>query len=120
MATLLAMSVNDLVINEESLADIVVPEVQAGMPSDLLLRRPDLVAAEANLRQFRASVDLARLSFFPTLSLTGSAGLVSGSLSDLFDDGDLSTSLIGSIVQTLLDNGARSRSLRSSKLDLSR
>lgn len=118
LATLLASSVNELQINEDSLAEVNVPIVQAGLPSELLLRRPDLVEAEANLRQFRANVDLARLSFFPNLSLTGGASLVSGSLSGLLDEGDLSTSLIGSVVQTLLDNGARSRSLRSSHLDL--
>ncbi len=118
MATLLAISVHSLVINENSLADVVVPAVQAGIPSDLLLRRPDLVAAEANLRLFRANVDLARLTFFPNLSLTGGADLVSGSLSSLLDDGDLGVSIIGNAVQTLLDNGARRRNLRSTELDL--
>jgi len=118
LATLLASSVNDLEISEDSLEDILVPEVQAGLPSELLLRRPDLVAAEANLRQFRANVDIARLSFFPNLSLTGGINLVSGSLSDLLDDGDLGTSLIGSLVDVLLDNGARRRNFRSSQLDL--
>ena len=118
MSNLLASSVNDLNINETTLAGVVVPEVQPGIPSELLLRRPDLVNAESNLRFFRANVDLARLEFLPNISLTGSAGLASGSLSGLFDSADLSTSGLGDIVLTLLDNGARKRSLQSSKLDL--
>lgn len=118
MSNLLASSVNDLSINATTLANVAVPDVQPGIPSELLLRRPDLVSAEANLRLFRANVDLARLEFIPNISLTGAAGLASGSLSGLFDGPDLSTSGLGNIVLTLLDNGARKRSLKSSKLDL--
>lgn len=118
MSNLLATSVNDLTINAATLADINVPEVQPGIPSELLLRRPDLVAAEADLRQFRANVDLARLEFLPTINLTAAAGIASNSLSGLFDDADIGTSGLASIVLTLLDNGARKRALRSSQLSL--
>ncbi|MBX2846972.1 MAG: TolC family protein [Acidiferrobacterales bacterium] len=118
MSNLLASSVNDLRITASTLADISVPAVQPGIPSDLLLRRPDLVAAESDLRLFRANVDLARLEFLPNISLTAAAGIASGSLSGLFDDADINTSGLGNIVLTLLDNGARKRALRSSRLDL--
>lgn len=118
MANLLASSVNELSINANTLADVNVPQVEPGLPSELLLRRPDLVSAEADLRLFRANVDLARLEFLPNISLTAAAGLASGSLSGLFDDADINTSGLGSIVLTLLDNGARKRAQRSSQLNL--
>src|SRR5712692_2247356 len=64
----------------ESLA-IVVP---AGLPSDLLLRRPDLVQAEQTLIAANARVAVARAAYFPALSLTGYLGSESVALSDLF------------------------------------
>jgi len=66
---------------EGQTAAIVVP---AGLPSDLLLRRPDLVQAEQTLIAANARVAVARAAYFPTLSLTGSLGRESVALSDLF------------------------------------
>ena len=66
---------------EDRTAAIVVP---AGLPSDLLLRRPDLVQAEQRLIAANARVAVARAAYFPTLSLTGSLGSESVALSDLF------------------------------------
>ena len=60
---------------------IVVP---AGLPSDLLLRRPDLIQAEQTLIAANARVAVARAAYFPTLSLTGYLGSDSVALSDLF------------------------------------
>ena len=48
----------------------------AGLPSDLLLVRPDIIAAEEDLRAARANIGAARAAFFPSISLTGNAGLV--------------------------------------------
>jgi multidrug efflux system outer membrane protein len=66
---------------EGQTAGVVVP---AGLPSDLLLRRPDLVQAEQNLIAANARVAVARAAYFPTISLTGFLGSESVSLSDLF------------------------------------
>src|SRR6266446_2909838 len=66
---------------EDRTVAIVVP---AGLPSDLLLRRPDLVQAEQTLIAANARVAVARAAYFPTLSLTGSLGRESVALSDLF------------------------------------
>src|SRR6266568_3363735 len=66
---------------EDRTVAIVVP---AGLPSDLLLRRPDLVQAEQRLIAANARVAVARAAYFPTLSLTGSLGSESVALSDLF------------------------------------
>ena len=66
---------------EDRTLAIVVP---AGLPSDLLLRRPDLVQAEQTLIAANARVAVARAAYFPTLSLTGTLGSESVALSDLF------------------------------------
>lgn len=58
--------------------------VPAGLPSDLLLRRPDIVAAEQRLIGANAQIGAARAQLFPTITLTGYLGSESASLSDLF------------------------------------
>lgn len=60
-----------------------LPEVPEGLPSDLLLKRPDVREAEAQLRAASADVAAARAAFFPSVSLTGRYGYQSRDLSDL-------------------------------------
>ena len=62
------------------------PAVDAGLPAALLGRRPDLRAAEMRLREKLASADQAKLSFYPTLSLTGSLGASSTGLTNLLQN----------------------------------
>jgi multidrug efflux system outer membrane protein len=59
----------------------------AKLPSDVLLRRPDVMAAEHGLRAANANIGAARAAFFPSITLTGSAGYASDELSNLFDSG---------------------------------
>lgn len=63
----------------------VLVEIAAGLPSDLLTRRPDILQAEQRLKAAQADVRAARAAFFPTLSLTGQYGFASGDLDRLFD-----------------------------------
>lgn len=63
----------------------VLVEIAAGLPSDLLARRPDILQAEQRLKAAQADVRAARAAFFPTLSLTGQYGFASGDLDRLFD-----------------------------------
>lgn len=64
-----------------------LPDVPAGLPSDLLARRPDIRAAEHRLIGAHANIGAARAAFFPTVTLTGAVGTTSDGLSGLFADG---------------------------------
>ncbi len=61
------------------------PVIPAGLPSELLERRPDVAQAERQLASANAKIGVAKASFFPVLTLTGSAGYLSGDLSSLFN-----------------------------------
>lgn len=75
-------------IKRQTLADIgLPPQLPAGLPSQLLERRPDVLAAEQTVRASEANVDAARRAYFPTISLTAFLGFASPALSGLFDDG---------------------------------
>ncbi|EOH6078203.1 efflux transporter outer membrane subunit [Burkholderia cenocepacia] len=69
-----------LAAEPSALPDAAPPNVAAGLPASLLGRRPDLRAAEFRLRESLAQVDATRTSFYPTFTLTGSAGTTSTSL----------------------------------------
>lgn len=118
LAILLADSVQNISVKSHSLENVAVPQVRPGLTSELLFRRPDIAQSEANLRISRANVDLVRTAYLPNISLTGSASLVGSSLGDLLDADEILTSATASLVQTLLDNGARGRNAERSRLDL--
>lgn len=72
------------ILRGRTLAQLTLPTVPAGLPSDLLERRPDLRQAELNLISANAQIGAAKAQYFPTISLTGLLGSVSNQLSDLF------------------------------------
>ncbi len=83
----LAILFNQAPENRETERDALpngpLPEVPAGVPADVLGRRPDLRAAEARLRESLANVDATRASFYPAFSLTGSVGTSTTTLVDV-------------------------------------
>jgi len=83
------------------LPDAAPPDVPAGIPSELLARRPDLRAAEWRLRGALVNVDNARSNYYPRLSLTGSLGTASSTLGDILRN-PIGT-LAASLMQPLLD-----------------
>ncbi|MEH6724001.1 MAG: efflux transporter outer membrane subunit [Qipengyuania sp.] len=85
--------------------------LDAATPSDLMLVRPDIVAAEEQLRAARANIGAARAAFFPSISLTGSAGFASSELGDLFGSDGFTWSFGPSISLPIFDWGAREADL---------
>jgi NodT family efflux transporter outer membrane factor (OMF) lipoprotein len=119
LALLLGRGVQGFDVEGQTLEDITVPEVQPGLPSELLIRRPDLVQAELTLQNAAISVDTARLNFFPNISLNGSANASSPALIDIISDPATTTvSLSASLAQQLLDNGGRKRNVEQARLSL--
>ncbi|MEA1071809.1 efflux transporter outer membrane subunit [Sphingomonas sp. LY160] len=82
-----------------------VPALAAGLPSDLLVARPDVLAAEERLRAARANIGAARAAFFPSISLTGAAGFASTALGSLFGSDGLTWSFGPSISLPIFDGG---------------
>ena len=90
----------------DGLDNLTLPTVQAGLPSGLLARRPDVASAEAQLIAANANVAAARAAFFPNISLTASGGYLNSSLSDLFNPGNAVFSLGANLLQPIFEGGA--------------
>jgi NodT family efflux transporter outer membrane factor (OMF) lipoprotein len=103
-----------LAIAGEGVPPTALPEVPTGLPSTLLDRRPDLRAAEANLAAAGADLKAARRAWFPNLVITGSAGEVSSSLSNLFDEGFSVWSIGANVAQAIFDGGRRNSVIEGS------
>ncbi len=73
------------IVRGKDIDQLLLPAIPAGLPSDLLERRPDIRRAEQNLITANALIGAARAAYFPTISLTGLFGYASPSLSSLFD-----------------------------------
>ncbi|MDZ3991822.1 efflux transporter outer membrane subunit [Pseudomonas sp. Teo4] len=82
-------------------------DVPAGLPSDLLARRPDIIAAQAQLRAANAEIGSARAAYFPSFSLTGALGSLSGDFSRLLTGPAEYWTLAALGSLTLLDGGQR-------------
>src|SRR6185437_2303390 len=84
----------------------LLAELPAGLPSDLLERRPDIRAAEHQLLAANANIGAARAAFFPTISLTGFAGTASSSLTGLFMPGSEAWNLVPKISLPIFQGGS--------------
>jgi multidrug efflux system outer membrane protein len=80
-----------------------IPRVSPGLPAELLLQRPDIRSAEAQLAASSASVEAARAAFFPTISLTGQYGIVSAALKNLFTPQAIFYSIAANLAQPVFD-----------------
>jgi len=97
------------------LTPLRLPELPAGLPSGLLIHRPDIRQAEQQLIAANANIGAARAAFFPRISLTAGVGSGSKELSGLFQDGTWGFTLAPQLLLPLLDAGRNQAGLDSAK-----
>ena len=83
-----------------------IDDLPAGLPSEVLLRRPDVLEAEHNLRAANGNIGAARAAFFPQITLTGNIGSASLELSDLFKAGTGAWSFAPQVTLPIFHGGA--------------
>jgi outer membrane protein, multidrug efflux system len=94
----------------------MVAELQEGIPSDVLVRRPDVLAAEHQLMAANAQIGAARAAFLPAISLTGNFGTESTQLSGLFKGGSRAWTFSPQISVPIFAGGANVANLQATKL----
>lgn len=92
-------------------------DVPTGLPSDLLQNRPDILAAEHQLKAANANIGAARAAFFPRITLTGSLGTASPQLDGLFKSGSLAWGFSPQLDLPIFDAGANAANLDAAKAD---
>lgn len=92
-----------------------VRELPAGLPSEVLLRRPDILAAEHRLKGLQANIGAARAAFFPRIGLSASFGTASARLTDLFQPGSVAWNFVPQISVPLFDAGSNKANLEAAK-----
>ena len=97
--------------------DQALRDVAAGLPSSVLLRRPDIVQAEHQLKAAYANIDVARAAFFPRIYLTGSGGFLSGALQQLFSLRALTWEFAPQVTLPIFDAGTRKTNYRIAQVD---
>jgi multidrug efflux system outer membrane protein len=90
-------------------------QLPAGLPSDLLNRRPDILQAEQQLIASNANIGAARAAFFPRIALTAQAGSASGELSGLFKGGSWGFTIAPSLLLPIFDAGRNQANLESAQ-----
>jgi multidrug efflux system outer membrane protein len=95
----------------------LIDDLPAGLPADLLARRPDIRAAEHNLQAANANIGVARAAFFPSVKLTAFGGTASAELEGLFKNGSESWSFAPSITLPIFAAGRNKATLQVAKVD---
>jgi NodT family efflux transporter outer membrane factor (OMF) lipoprotein len=98
-----------------TLTALDLPPVESGLPSELLARRPDVAAAEAQLIAQNFNIKVARAAFFPSVTLTGSAGFQGAALNHLIGPGGALASLAAGLTLPLFDGGTLRGELEQAK-----
>jgi NodT family efflux transporter outer membrane factor (OMF) lipoprotein len=114
LAILLGRAPEGFTVTATNLDGIVAPPVRAGIPTELLVRRPDVAQAEAQLLSAHANVDAARAAFFPHLDL-------SATVTQAFNPSTLAWSIAAQLLQTVFDGGklsAESDLARAQQMEL--
>ena len=104
-----------ITVRPGTLDALALPELAPGLPSEVLARRPDVAAAEAQLIAANANIRVARAAFFPQVTLSGSAGWESVALGTLFGPGSLFATAAATATQTIFDNGQKAAQLEQNR-----
>lgn len=117
LTLLMGATVDDSVLDAEALDTVkIMQDLPVSLSSSVLLDRPDIRQAEHALKAANADIGAARAAFFPNISLTGSAGLASSSLGDLFTSGaGLAWSFIPQITLPIFEGGRNLANLDGAK-----
>ncbi|TCV97787.1 multidrug efflux system outer membrane protein [Luteibacter rhizovicinus] len=109
---------NDALLPKGMSDDVtMIGALPADLPSDVLLRRPDILQAEHLLLAANADIGAARAAFFPTISLTGSVGSASNELSGLFKGGSGTWTFMPQITLPIFQGGRLTAQLAGAKAD---
>ncbi|MDR2881811.1 MAG: efflux transporter outer membrane subunit [Azoarcus sp.] len=100
--------------SQDTLARLAIPVIDAGLPSELLLRRPDIAGAEARLTAASANVGVARAELFPSITLSAGGGLATDALFSLAHPTS-TISLSVAILQTIFDGGRRRAQIETAR-----
>ena len=117
ICVLIGKNPGTVIRGEELTAQVVPPDVPAGLSSELLVRRPDIRSAEQQLYAADARVDVARKAYFPTISLTGFFGFESAQLSSLFNPSRSIWGFIPQIAQPIFTGGRLKSNVRFSRAE---
>lgn len=107
----------EVVVPTLSEALTALQELRAGLPSEVLLNRPDILQAENLLKGYNANIGAARAAFFPRITLVSSLGFGSGELSDLFSRGSFAWSFAPRVTLPIFDAGSNAANLRVAEVD---
>ncbi|MET0613608.1 MAG: AdeC/AdeK/OprM family multidrug efflux complex outer membrane factor, partial [Pseudomonas caspiana] len=116
LTLLLGTNLPDNLPPAQPLSADLLSALPAGLPSDLLQRRPDILQAEHSLQAANANIGAARAAFFPSISLTANAGTISPDLSGLFNGGSGTWLFQPSINIPIFNAGSLRASLDYSKI----
>ena len=118
LAILLGRAPEGFTVSGEGLGTLVPPAVAPGLPSTLLARRPDIMAAEANLAAAHADLEAARTAYFPSISLTANGGVAYPALAaaiDTLPGLGLAAGAGVSLVQVIFDGGKTQAKIEESQ-----
>jgi multidrug efflux system outer membrane protein len=115
LALLVARAPANFHVNGGGFAQITLPRVTPGLPSELLYQRPDIRQAEAQLANSNFSVESARAAFFPQIQLTATTGVQSAALAALFGPGAWFYTLAAGLTQPLFDGFLLESQLKQAK-----
>jgi outer membrane protein, multidrug efflux system len=115
LAVLVARAPANFTVIGGGMAQITIPRITPGMPSELLYQRPDIRQAEAQLASSNFSVEAARAAFFPQIQLTAQTGVQSAALASLFGPGAWYYTLAAGLTQPIFDGFLLESQLKQAK-----